>query len=94
MPSQISFTLFYIGFSYFLVCDEYLKLNQTKMIKILVVLALTIGTATFVACVNQARDSKPQYVPKKLHSWKWLPVWCRSLEPYDRYMCGYGLQFK
>jgi len=53
-----------------------------------VVLAVTIGTATFVACVNQARDSRPQYVPKKLHSWKWLPVWCRSLEPYDRYMCG------
>ena len=31
---------------------------------------------------------KPQWLPAKLRTWEWLPVWMRSLEPMDRVLCA------
>jgi sodium-dependent phosphate cotransporter len=38
----------------------------------------------FVVAVNWIRANYPTVLPEKLRSWKWLPIWLRSLEPYDR----------
>lgn len=44
----------------------------------LVLAALTIGT------INLLQRKKPQWLPKKLRTWEFLPLCLRSLEPVDR----------
>lgn len=46
--------------------------------------AIICGVGLFVVLVNFMRNKCPSYLPGFLMSWKWLPVWFRSLEPYDR----------
>lgn len=38
----------------------------------------------FVSLVNLLRVKFPAILPGFLKSWKWLPIWFRSLEPYDK----------
>lgn len=38
----------------------------------------------FVTLINLLRDKYPSILPEFLKTWKWLPVWFRSLEPYDK----------
>ena len=38
----------------------------------------------FVFVVNVLQSKKPELLPLKLRSWKWLPKMMRSLEPYDK----------
>ena len=49
---------------------------------IIVVLFVVLGA--FVAIINSIRDCKPGRLPGPLASWKWLPSWFRSLDPYDK----------
>jgi len=42
----------------------------------------------FIATINTIREKKPGCLPPFLRSWKWLPKFMRSLEPYDRYICS------
>jgi sodium-dependent phosphate cotransporter len=37
----------------------------------------------FVAVVNTTRKYQPELLPSKLKSWNFLPLWLRSLQPYD-----------
>lgn len=36
-----------------------------------------------VLVVNKLQSSRPDWLPAKLKTWNWLPVWLRSLQPYD-----------
>jgi len=38
----------------------------------------------FIIIVNVLQSKKPNVLPRGLRTWKWLPVFLRSLEPYDR----------
>jgi len=38
----------------------------------------------FIAVVNVIQKRKPSFLPKKLRTWEFLPIWLRSLEPYDK----------
>ena len=42
----------------------------------------------FIYVVNKLQVKKPEWLPAKLQSWEWLPLWMRSLEPFDRVVCG------
>ncbi|CAC5408870.1 SLC34A [Mytilus coruscus] len=56
-----------------------------------VVLAVLLPIALviiFVGIVKVIQHKKPTCLPKTLQNWKFLPVWCRSLEPIDRSICG------
>ena len=47
------------------------------VIPILIILAAVI-------LVNVVQRKKPNWLPKKLRNWKFLPKWMRSLSPYDK----------
>jgi len=38
----------------------------------------------FILIVNKLQTTRPSCLPARLRSWSWLPIWLRSLEPYDR----------
>ncbi|CAL8126774.1 unnamed protein product [Orchesella dallaii] len=50
---------------------------------VIVAAAIICGTFLIVTGVNLLRVKKPSILPGFLKSWKWLPIWFRSLEPYD-----------
>lgn len=38
----------------------------------------------FIIVIKVIQSKKPQWLPNKLKNWKFLPLFLRSLEPYDR----------
>lgn len=44
------------------------------------ILALLVA----IGAIKILQNRKPKLLPAVMRDWKWLPVWCRSLEPYDR----------
>ncbi len=34
--------------------------------------------------MNILQKNKPNFLPKVLKNWEFLPIWFRSLEPYDK----------
>ena len=41
----------------------------------------------FVIVVNYMQERKKEYLPIMLHTWEFLPLYMRSLEPIDRVFC-------
>ena len=39
----------------------------------------------FVLVINMLQDKRPNWLPKSLQNWKFLPEHLRSLDPYDKY---------
>ncbi|XP_046840998.1 sodium-dependent phosphate transport protein 2B-like isoform X2 [Xenia sp. Carnegie-2017] len=37
-----------------------------------------------IIVINILQNKKPDILPEKLQTWEWAPIWCRSLEPYDK----------
>jgi sodium-dependent phosphate cotransporter len=37
-----------------------------------------------IAVIKILQRKKPSWLPRVMRDWKWLPLACRSLEPYDR----------
>jgi sodium-dependent phosphate cotransporter len=36
-----------------------------------------------IAAIRYMQTTRPDVLPVKLKTWKFLPLWCRSLKPYD-----------
>ena len=51
------------------------------LLSVMLPIVIIIG---FVIIVNVSQSRCPSCLPTKLQSWDWLPLCCRSLEPYDR----------
>ena len=43
----------------------------------------------FIVVVNIMQRKSPQYLPRVLRSWDFLPLFLHSLEPYDRVITGW-----
>merc|ERR1719192_1357591 len=43
----------------------------------------------FIVVVNIMQSKCPQYLPRVLRSWDFLPLFMHSLEPYDRVITGW-----
>ena len=53
-----------------------------------VLLAVAIPIIVFVIVliiINVIQRTKPQWLPKRLRSWDWLPLWMHSLQPWDSF---------
>ena len=48
------------------------------------VLGLIFLFAVFIIVVNVLQNNKPSWLPKILQTWLFLPLFLRSLEPYNR----------
>ncbi|XP_060464099.1 sodium-dependent phosphate transport protein 2C isoform X2 [Panthera onca] len=43
-----------------------------------------VGLVLLVILVNVLQRHRPAWLPRRLRSWSWLPLWLHSLEPWDR----------
>ncbi|XP_021943234.1 sodium-dependent phosphate transport protein 2B isoform X2 [Folsomia candida] len=50
---------------------------------VIVAAGFIVSIFLFVLLVNLLRAKRPSLLPGFLLSWKWLPIWFRSLAPYD-----------
>ncbi len=51
---------------------------------VIAVASLICSVFLSVTLINLLREKYPSILPDFLKTWKWLPVWLRSLEPYDK----------
>ncbi|GAB1286048.1 Sodium-dependent phosphate transport protein 2C [Apodemus speciosus] len=47
-----------------------------------------VGLVLLIILVNVLQRHRPSWLPRCLRSWAWLPLWLRSLEPWDSLMTG------
>ena len=85
------FAVLYLICVFFLFPLIFLGLSLADFWALMSVLILIIVTVVFVIVVNVLQSRKPTWLPRVLRSWKFLPLWMRSLQPYDRFMTKYLL---
>lgn len=42
-----------------------------------------VGLVLLIILVNVLQKHRPSWLPRRLRSWAWLPLWLHSLEPWD-----------
>lgn len=78
------FAIFYLVGMFFLLPGIVLGLSVAGTIALLVVGIPILIIIVVIAVVTIVQRKRPSLLPPVMRTWKWLPVGCRSLEPYDR----------
>lgn len=78
------FSIAYLILMFFVLPGIVLALSVAGTITLIVVLAPTAIITLLVAVVSILQRKKPTLLPGVLRTWKWLPLWMRSLEPLDK----------
>jgi len=82
------FALAYLAFCFFLIPLLFMGLSLASPAVCVIVALLFVLTLAFVIVVNTMQHRCPASLPEKLRSWDFLPVWMRSLAPFDTVVCG------
>ena len=82
------FPIAYIIIMFFCVPALFVALSIVSSVLTIIVAITIVVTIFFVSVVNHFQDAKPESLPGCLRSWACLPAFMRSLEPYDRILCG------
>lgn len=78
------FAIIYLVGMFFLLPGIVLGLSFAGTVALLCVGIPVLIILIAIAVIKTLQSKKPSWLPKGMRTWKWLPVWCRSLEPYDR----------
>lgn len=80
------FSIAYLIFMFFFLPGFVLALSFAGTVTLIVVLAPIIVIATAVAIISILQRKKPAVLPVAMRTWKWLPLYLRSLEPLDGFI--------
>uniref|UniRef100_A0A8B9KEY1 Solute carrier family 34 member 2a n=1 Tax=Astyanax mexicanus TaxID=7994 RepID=A0A8B9KEY1_ASTMX len=78
------FAIFYILFCFFFIPLLVFGLSLAGLPALLGVLLPVALLLLFIIVVNFMQSRWPHRLPHCLRTWEFLPLWARSLEPYDR----------
>ncbi len=78
------FAILYLVGMFFLLPGIVLGLSIAGTIALLCVGIPILLLLITIAVIKTIQRRKPSCLPRVMRDWKWLPVGCRSLEPYDR----------
>jgi sodium-dependent phosphate cotransporter len=81
------FPIAYIFVMFFIVPGLFVALSIASSALTIIVAVTVVVTIIFTAVVNHYQDTKRDSLPGCLQSWDCLPLFMRSLEPYDRICC-------
>ena len=83
------FAVAYIALVFFLVPAIVFGLSMAGWYVCLAVVGPLIILAIVIGVINAIQSKRPDLLNPKLRTWDFLPVWLRSLEPYDRLLVGW-----
>lgn len=78
------FSICYIIIFFFVIPTVVFVLSLAGWYVSFIVAGPIVALAVFCLIVNALQRHRPQLLPPILRTWDFLPVWFRSLEPYDR----------
>ena len=81
------FAMAYLAFAFFLVPMVFMGLSlwgEVPLVLTISLLALALAAYLLIAVLQQRN---PDVLPTSLRTWDFLPLYLRSLEPYDRLIC-------
>ena len=78
------FAVFYLIMMFFVIPGGVLGLSVAGQIPLIVVLSIIGVIFLGVLLINIAQSKRPDWLPTKLKTWEFLPLWMRSLQPLDR----------
>lgn len=76
------FAIVYVVLLFILLPLMFMGLAFAGSAYVIIVATFLVLSFIFVICINSLRKY-PRFLPRVFHTWNWLPVWMRSLEPYD-----------
>jgi len=83
------FAVAYLILCFFVIPAIFVGISIASTTATIVIVFLCIASILFVALVNTLQTRGPQWLPEKLRTWEFLPVYLRSLEPFDRVFCSW-----
>lgn len=78
------FAIFYLILSFFVLPAIVFGLSLVSWKVMAGVLAPVVALIVFIIVIKILQRKIPRHLPPVLRNWKFLPLACRSLEPYDR----------
>ena len=74
----------YIAFFFFLIPGSIFALSVAGRIWLFIVCGLVATLVVFIITLNMLQKKAPNHLPELMRTWEWVPVYLRSLEPYDK----------
>jgi len=81
------FAVTYILVAFFAIPGIFLGFSVAGTAVFVTFVTLTLIVIAFITIVNILQAKKPQWLPPILRTWDFLPLWMRSLQPMDRFIC-------
>ena len=79
------FAVFYLLFVFFIIPAIIFGLSLIQPLWVMGGILIVVGMIVlFIVVVKILQAKKPEWLPRKLRNWKFLPIYFRSLQPYDR----------
>uniref|UniRef100_A0AC34FTK4 Sodium-dependent phosphate transporter n=1 Tax=Panagrolaimus sp. ES5 TaxID=591445 RepID=A0AC34FTK4_9BILA len=80
------FALVYIAVVFFIVPAILLGISFLPQVAMIISLAAIILFFAFIITINVLQVKYPRILPPFFRNWDFLPIWARSLQPYDKFM--------
>merc|ERR1711998_787805 len=81
------FALAYLFMCFIVIPLIFMGLSFGGSAPVIIVATLVIVIAVSIALINTLQRRSPLWLPAKLRTWEFMPLWLRSLEPLDRVIC-------
>uniref|UniRef100_A0A7E4WCN4 Na+/Pi-cotransporter n=1 Tax=Panagrellus redivivus TaxID=6233 RepID=A0A7E4WCN4_PANRE len=88
------FALIYIIVVFVLFPAFLLGISFLPPVAMFTILGLITVTATILLILSFIQKRWPKMLPETLRTWKFLPIWLRSLQPYDHFMTSHLSKIK
>ncbi|XP_015794960.1 sodium-dependent phosphate transport protein 2B-like [Tetranychus urticae] len=80
------FSIVYLLTVFFLLPVFFFLVSLAGPLTFTVVFTLFIATISSIILINLMQSKRPSWLPLKLQTWNWLPLWMHSLDPMDSFL--------
>ncbi|XP_015794964.1 sodium-dependent phosphate transport protein 2B [Tetranychus urticae] len=80
------FSIVYLLTVFFLLPIFFFLVSLAGPLTFAVVFTLFLATISSIMLINIMQSRRPSWLPLKLRTWNWLPLWMHSLDPMDSFL--------